>query len=284
MSAPDPNELRAASLAQWEGSARGWGARAKELQRTAAPVSLWLIEAIDPQPGHTVLELAAGPGETGFLAAELVRPGGRLISTDFAAPMLDVARARAADLGLQNVDFRRLDAESMDLDTASMDRVLCRWGYMLMADPAAALRETRRVLRPGGRLALAAWASAEENPWAAVAAKVVRQRLGAPDPDPDGPGMFAFARAGRIEELLADAGFVGVRTDAVDMTMAYDSFDGWLQSSLDLAKPLADALGAMEPGQRDAIAQAIRDAFEPYTDAEGRLTFPARTLVAAAGA
>nr|MDQ4041394.1 methyltransferase domain-containing protein [Actinomycetota bacterium] len=196
MSTVDPEQYRAASLAQWEGSAAGWGKRAKEIQRTVAPVSLWMIEAIDPQPGHTVLELAAGPGETGFLAAELVRPGGRLICTDFAEPMLDVARARAEELGLRNVEFRRLDAESMDVDTAAIDRVLCRWGYMLMADPEAALRETRRVLRPGGRLALAAWSVPAENPWASLAGRVVRRRLGAPEPDPAAPGMFAFGRPG----------------------------------------------------------------------------------------
>jgi SAM-dependent methyltransferase len=280
----DPDEHRAASLAQWEGSAPGWGARAKELQRATAPVSLWLIEAIDPQPGHTVLELAAGPGETGFLAAELVRPGGRLISTDFAEPMVEVARARAEEMGLRNIEFRRMDAESMDLDTASVDRAVCRWGYMLMADPEAALRETRRVLRPGGRLALAAWASAEHNPWAALAARVVRERLGAPEPDPGAPGMFALGAPGRLEEHLHDAGFADVRVEPLDFTQPYDSFDAWMQTTRDLAKPMADLFDAMDPETQAATLQAIREAFAPYTQPDGALAFPARTLVAAAGA
>jgi SAM-dependent methyltransferase len=243
-----------------------------------------MIEAIDPQPGHTILELAAGPGETGFLAAELVRPGGRLISTDFAAPMLDVARARAQEMGLHNIEFRRLDAESMDLDTASVDRVLCRWGYMLMADPEAALRETRRVLRPGGRLALAAWAPAPENPWAAVAAAAVREHLGAPDADPEAPGMFACGRPGRLEELLGDTGFADVRVDSVDLTFAYDDFEDWWESNLDLAKPLADLVSGMDPGARDGVRAAIQEAFAPFTAPDGALSFPGRSLVAAAGA
>jgi ubiquinone/menaquinone biosynthesis C-methylase UbiE len=92
-----------------------------------------------------VLELAAGAGDTGFAAAS---DAGRLLCTDFSPAMLDVARRRAGELGITNVEFRVLDAEHLDLDTASVDGVLCRLGYMLVADPAAALAETRRVLRP----------------------------------------------------------------------------------------------------------------------------------------
>lgn len=280
--APDPAEHRAASLAQWESSAQGWGEHARTLQRATAPVSLWMIEAIDPQSGHTVLELAAGPGETGFLAAELVRPGGRLISTDFAAPMVEVARARAEEMGLRNVELRTMDAESMDLDTASVDRVLCRFGYMLMTDVAAALRETRRVLRPGGRLALATWAAPEHNPWVAIGARAVRERLGAPEPDPDAPGMFSLAREERLRDLLHDAGFADVRVEPLDFTQGYESFDAWLRITRDLAKPLADLLDAMEPEARDATLAAIRDAFAPHTRPDGALAFPARALVASA--
>jgi SAM-dependent methyltransferase len=280
----DPEAYRAASLEQWAGSAAGWGARAAQLQEVLAPVSMWMVEAVVPQPGQTVLELAAGPGETGFLAAELIRPGGTLICSDFAEPMLDVARARASELRLDNVEFRRLDAESLDLEAASVDSVLCRYGYMLMADSEAALRETRRVLRPGGRLALAAWAPGEANPWAAVAGKVVRPRLGAPEPDPAAPGMFAFGPPGRLGGLLADAGFADRRVEEFDLTLAYPSFEEWWEITHDLSKPLADMIDAMEPDDREATLEAIRERFSPYTAPSGEITFPARALLASAAA
>src|SRR4029077_3266224 len=108
-------------------------------------------------PGQRVLELAAGPGDTGFLAAELVRPGGMLISSDASQAMIGVARGRARDLGVSNVEFKRMELEWIDLDTASVDAALCRFGLMLAADPGAALQEIRRVLRPGGAVALAVW-------------------------------------------------------------------------------------------------------------------------------
>src|SRR3954463_1076877 len=131
------------------------------MRAAPAPITAWLVEALRPAPGHQVLELAAGPGEVGFALAERLRPGGRLLSTDGAEAMVQLARAGAAALRLDDVvETKVVDAESIEAPAASFDGVLCRWGYMLMADPGAALRETRRVLRPGGRVALAAWDSA----------------------------------------------------------------------------------------------------------------------------
>src|SRR5947199_5705401 len=95
------------------------------------PVSRWMADAVRPQPGLRVLELAAGAGDTGFLAAELIRPGGTLICSDAAETMLEVARGRAAELGIDNVEFKRIELGWIDLETASVDRILCKWGVML---------------------------------------------------------------------------------------------------------------------------------------------------------
>ncbi len=154
----DANAHRDASLRSWEEAAAGWVRQAELLRELGAPVSHWLIDAVMPQPGQRVLELAAGLGETGMLAAELVAPMGGAVISDQAETMLAGARARAASLGLSNVEFQVLNAEWIDLPVASVDVVLCRWGYMLMADPAcgarrdaprAAPRRQRRAGRVG---------------------------------------------------------------------------------------------------------------------------------------
>jgi len=279
----DPDAHRTASLDQWERSAVGWAARRDTVQRAGAGISARMIEAIDPQPGQTVLELAGGTGETGFMAAELLQPGGTLISSDFAEPMLEAARARASELGLEAVEFRALNAESLDLAAASVDAVLCRWGYMLMTDPAAALGESRRVLRPGGRLALAAWDAPERNPWAALVGAAVRRAYGAPDPDPAAPGMFAFGRPGVIEELLAQAGFLDVAVEAVSLEQAYDSFEDWWEVTLDLAVPLADLVAGLDDAGREQVRAELRGAAAPH-EREGRLVFPGSCLVGSATA
>jgi len=137
--------------------APGWERWRAQLEEALSPVRGWLVTQLAPRPGDTVLELSAGAGDTGFAAAAIVGERGRLISTDFAPEMVEVARRRGAELGLRNVDYRVMDAERIELDAESVDGVLCQSGYMLMADPAAALSETRRVLRPAGRAALSVW-------------------------------------------------------------------------------------------------------------------------------
>lgn len=284
MSPIDIEGYRRASLDQWERSAAGWGARGAQMSRWTAPISHWMIDALAPQPGQTLLELAAGPGETGLLAAELVAPAGKVILSDFAEPMIDVARERARELGAENVEFRTLNAESLDLDAASIDGILCRWGYMLVADPAAALAESRRVLRPGGRVALAAWGDPEANPWASLLGSEVRRRTGAPDPEPDAPGMFSFAPGGRVEGLLLDAGFTYVRTERLELHFDYADFDEWWNVSLDLGRPLADLIASRDAQETEDVRAALRAQLDGYVQSDGRLVVPMQPLVAAASA
>jgi len=116
------SDYRKESRARWGEAAQGWEAHAEQLRRVTMPVSTWMVDAIGPQPGYTLLELAAGPGETGFLAAEMIRPGGTLISSDIAPEMLSAAQRRAEELGLDNVRFKQIDADSsIDIEAATID-------------------------------------------------------------------------------------------------------------------------------------------------------------------
>jgi len=280
----DPSDYREQSLERWGGAARGWGSQRAVFQAGARPVSGWLVDAIEPQPGHRVLELAAGPGDTGLLAAELIAPGGTLISTDAVEEMVDLARARAAELGIDNVEFRTMNAEWIDLPTASLDGVLARWGYMLLADPAAALRETRRVLRPGGRVALAAWADPQDNPWAAVPTRELLAMTGAPEPDLDEPNMFAFRDPARIAGLLEETGFQDIVIDQLDLVWHYEDLDAWWDTQLDISTSLGRGVGALTPAQRDDLRDVIDAALAQYVAADGTVAMPGRTHVAAASA
>jgi ubiquinone/menaquinone biosynthesis C-methylase UbiE len=283
-SVDDADSYREAQHEQWDRSAAGWARRRERVQSAGMPASTWMVDAIRPQPGHVVLELAAGPGDTGFLAAELIEPGGALICSDASEAMLDVARGRAAELGIENVEFLVVNAEWIDLETAAVDGVLCRWGYMLLADPAAALRETRRVIRPGGRVALAAWDAPELNPWVAVPVGELVARELAPAPDRGAPGMFAFAAEGRLERLLEEAGFSEIVVESLELRWSYEDFDDYWETTLDLGRPLAQLIAGLDDARRDDLRAAVARAFEQHTDPGGALSLPARTLVASATA
>jgi SAM-dependent methyltransferase len=283
----DAERYRHASLEGWEETAPGWVRQQELLREFATPVSLWMIDAVRPQPGERVLELAAGLGETAMLAAELVAPLGGVVISDQAEAMLEGARARAIALGLSNIEFQVLNAEWIDLPLASVDIVTCRWGYMLMADPGAALSETRRVLRPGGRVALAVWDTIDSNPWALLPAQelIARGLVPAPEPSaPPTPGPFALGAPGRIQELLEQAGFVEARVEALELVRRHSSFAEMWETTLDLSRNVHDAVLSRPASEIAQIEASLAERFAPYTAADGTLAIPGRTLVASASA
>jgi SAM-dependent methyltransferase len=287
MSPFDAEEHRHASAERWEEAAPGWVRRQRAIRELGAPVSHWMVQAIDPQPGQRVLELAAGLGETGMLAAELVAPSGGVIVSDQAEGMLAGARARAAELDLDNVEFLAGNAEWIDLPVASVDAVLCRWGYMLMADPAAALSETRRVLRPSGRLALAVWDAVAANPWALLPMLELVERGLAPGPGPEDdyqPGPFALGDPDRVRALLERAGFTDVLVERCDVHQRHRSFDVYWETTLDVSRVMHDIVLSRPQGEIEQIRAAIAARLAPYTATDGSLELPGRSLVAAASA
>jgi SAM-dependent methyltransferase len=279
----DAEAYRRESRKGWGSVAGGWATHGVRFGELAMPVTTWMIEAARLQPGHAVLELAAGPGDVGFLALELIQPGGTLITSDFSPEMLNVAQQRAEQLGITGVRFKQIDAESIDVEAASLDAVLCRWGYMLMADPQAALRETRRVLRPGGRVAFAAWTGPEDNRWSSVVGQVLLERGLMEPPPPGTPGQFAWGRPGTIEEQLEAAGFVDdVEVDTVDFDVR-QTFEEWWDRTLEMSQVVQTIL-ALPAGEQEEIRGELRERLSRYDDGDGTLVIPARSWVAAASA
>ena len=265
----------------WERMASGWERRRADIDEAMAPVREWLVRELAPRPGDTVLELAAGPGDTGHAAAALIGDDGRLISTDFSAEMVEVARRRGAELGLRNVEYRAMDAESLELEDDSIDGVICRFGYMLMADPAAALAETRRVLRPGGRLVLAVWRGPEQNPWVSLPGRVLVARGHMAPAEPGAPGIFSMASDDRSLALLGDAGFEHVRIEEVPVRLVYRDIDDYVDFATDTGGSFATAFRGSSEDERAAMKHEIAEAFTPF-EVGGGYELPGVALVAVA--
>jgi ubiquinone/menaquinone biosynthesis C-methylase UbiE len=247
-----------------EAIAPGWERWRARIEEVTTPVREWMLKELAPRPGDTVLELAAGAGDTGFEAAAIVGERGRLISTDFSPAMMGVARRRGAELGLGNVDYRVMDAERIELDGNSVDGVLCRFGYMLMPDPAAAFAETRRVLRPGGRLALAVWSAPERNPWASIGFGLLVERGYLPAPEPGAPGPFALASEQQTRALLEGSGFTAVRAEEVPVRFAFRDIDDYTTYATDTGGPAALVLRGLPEDERQALKTHLGAAFAPF--------------------
>lgn len=265
----------------WDAAAGGWERERDSMWQATRAVSDGLIEMAAPVAGETVLDIAAGAGDTGFLAARLIGPQGRLISTDRSPEMLAAAERGAQRLGLENVEFRRIDAEAMELDDASIDVALCRWGFMLMADPAAALAETRRVLRPRGRLALAVWGARGDNPWNTVVMDAFAERGLLPTPVKDEPGMFRLADRGELEALLYGAEFESVELRELPVAWRFDQIDDYWAILTNVSPAMKTALQTLDSDEVAAIKADVADRCEAYRQAGG-YELPGRSLGALA--
>lgn len=265
----------------WSDVAPGWDRWRDQIENGDVGITDALLAAVGPLDGARVLEVAAGNGELAGRISAAVGPEGSILATDEAAGMVDLLNARLASLA--NVEVGRVDACAMALDDDTFDAVVCRMGLMLVSDPALAATEMRRVLRPGGRLAVAVWADPAANPWLAsvgMSAMMHGLAVGGPPHGPGGP--FSLADPDDLRRLLEAAGFTDVRIDAVDGVRHYDSAEEHLDMSRALAPPLNAALAAAGPESLAAVRATLRQLTSAYVTEDGGLDLPLRALVATA--
>jgi SAM-dependent methyltransferase len=278
----DPDaEVRARLHGMWAAVAPGWGEHAEYADARGAAVTRELLDRSRLQPGERVLEVACGPGGLGIAAAERVAPGGEVVLSDVAAEMTAIAAARASALGLANVSTRVLDLEDIDEPDASYDVVLCREGLMFAVDPARAACEIARVLRPGGRAAIAVWGARERNPWLGIVLDAVSAQLSKPVPPPGVPGPFALADPERLAAILAGARLADVEVSELSVPLRSASFDEWWERTCALAGPLATILASQPAQAADRVRARAHEAVSAYETPAG-LELPGVTLLATA--
>ena len=272
--------LRTQLHGMWAAVAPAWAEHADYADTRGAAITASMLELSAPQPGERVLELACGAGGVGIAAAKLVGPAGEVMLSDIAAEMTTIAAARAAALGLGNVRTLTLDLDDLAQPDQAYDVVLCREGLMFALDPAHAVAEIRRVLRPGGRVAVAVWGPRARNPWLGIVFDAVSAQLGAPVPPPGIPGPFALDDPDRLARLLADAGLAEVVVTQVPAPLRDPSFDTWWTRTSALAGPLAMRLAALPEHAKRQLHARLQEAVRPYQTPTG-LDFPGVSLLAA---
>ena len=226
-----------------------------------------LIQHARLEPGMRVLELACGTGDPAVEIARRVGPEGRVTATDLSAQMLDVCRKNASAAGLANMDFAVADAEELQFPSASFDRVTSRLGVMYFVDVQRALAEIKRVLVPGGVVALQVWGPPEESPYFANAVGPFMQRLSPPAPPPDAPSPLRFAPPGKLVDALTAVGFRDTREERRSMVLPWPGPpDELWQHIYEIAIPLRPLFDGLSGDERAAALAESVAGYAKYYD------------------
>lgn len=255
----------------WTEAAAGWRKWWQPLEAALGPVGDRLVELAAIRAGHRVLDIATGIGEPALTAARLVGPAGRVVGTDISPGMLEVARERAADLGLGNVEFHEMDAEALDLPESSFDAALCRFGLMFLPDVDRALVGIRRLLVPGGGFAASVWGPPERYPMATVAFGAVARVLELPAPASGTPGMFSLADGDELAGRFRAAGFAEVHTETLLVRYEFDSLDEYMRFLQEVGAPINNLLADETPERKSEVWRAVAEANAQFVGADGRL-------------
>ncbi len=254
----------------WGRTAEGWRKWLAVLEHAARPVSETMLDMAEIGHGQRVLDLATGLGEPALAAARRVGPAGRVLATDKTRQMLDFARERAFSCGLDNIEFRLMEMEAIDLPESGFDAVLCRWGLMFVADLGAVLQAVRRVLRPGGAFAAAVWSVPERVPTSSLAGRIVMKTLGLPSPWEGAGTPFALSDIARLRGTFEEAGFREVRHVSVDVVYVFDSPEDYVRFRRDRSS-LEQQIEHLPPSRRAEAWQAVVEALGPWKQKDGRI-------------
>lgn len=268
----DPVRYKRKARAEWESAAAGWRKWHDVVEATDGGQrhSGTLVRLADVGPGDAVLDVAGGYGEPALTAARVVGPSGRVVCTDISPAMLAFGRERAADAGLDNVEFVEGDAEALDFEEGTFDAILSRAGLMFLPDVAGTLRRLNAFLTPGGRLAASVWGPQSRVEFAA-AGPVVFDELDVPSPPPGRPGPHALADPERLAELVSNAGFQDVRTGTVVVVVETETPEEFTRFLRDIAPGITNVLAEQPPDVRERVWERVTETWEQFLDADGRV-------------
>jgi ubiquinone/menaquinone biosynthesis C-methylase UbiE len=263
MATEPPTTSDWATHARMNASTR-WERPSAELGRGATEAIVALAE---PRPGMRALDVAGGTGAPALQIARAIGPTGRVTATDLSPEPLKIAAERARERGLTNISFETADVHHLKYSDGSFDLATCRLGVMFFADLPRALGEMRRVLKPGGRIALLAWGPMEQ-PYFECSGGVVMRHTGAALPDA-AKQTFKFGERGKLGAALLAAGFRDVKEELQTVPWVWSGSIAELWEYFQTVTiPFRPLLAQIRPEQTEPITRAVHAAFAKYWDGE----------------
>ena len=276
----EPVEFRTGQRTQWNTAATGWKKWSPLIDKGSRPVSERLVELARIEPGHRVLDVAAGYGEPALVAARRVGPDGEVVATDIAAEMLAFGRERAAAAGLENVRFIETDAASLDFPEQSFEAALSRWGIIFEPEPEVTAARIRGFLKPKARMAIASWGPIDRVPMFALTIGTLVKRLQITPPPPGTPGPLARPTRDAIAALLEGGGFSNVEVEDIEVVFDYSSPEEFVTCLREIAPPITALLAQYPRDVQDDGWAAITQAARELAGGDGSFTLSNQALVA----
>lgn len=263
--APSLEQLKDTVRREWTDGAAAWRRWDAKWTVMSQPLTDAVVAAIAISPSMRVLDLATGGGHVALAIAEALGPGGHVTATDLIPDMLAIAETKARERGFANLAGHLADLEALPFPGGSFDALTCRLGIMFAPDVGRALRELRRVLKPGGQAVLLVWGPANRNPHLGVPMAYLTQRIQLPPPPPGAPGGFRFAPAGALAALLQDAGFESVQEAEIHPVLSWPGpVDEYWEFAREIGPVLRRLLAALPPDQRHQVDTEILQEFGQY--------------------
>lgn len=265
-----PEAFKAAARTQWDKAAQGWNEHTPQIHAWLRQATDAMLDMAGIAAGSCVLDVAAGAGDQTLDIAARVGPTGRVLATDFSARILEFAKANALRNGYDNVETRVADGESLPVDAASFDAVVCRLGLMFFPDPLRGLREIHRTLRPGGGVCTIVFSSPATNPCIGIMLSTAFKHAGLPSRDPYAPGgLLSLGKPGLIDALFRNAGFQGVATTELDAPFKLPSASAYLNFVRASASPIQQILAKLDVSATEAAWAEMELRLRIYDTREG---------------
>ena len=257
---PSHQEIKDREHKTWSNVAEGWRKNDELLRRNAEPVTQRMLDLATINKGDWVLDIASGTGEPAIPAARRVGPTGKVIGTDLVDDMLAVARDKARQQQIDNIEFRCVDGETLPFGSDEFHSATIRWGLMFMPDPVSCLRQAHNALKKDGRLVVSCWAEPERNPFFTHIMSILGQFMELPQAPASAPGVFAFADPDRLVSVIRESGFQNIEIEdlAINMVVA-DSGEEYWKIMEGLAGPIVQLMKQLDEDTRANFIQAVID-------------------------
>jgi enediyne biosynthesis protein CalE5 len=278
--ATDPAAFRDAQKESWDGAAAGWKKWSAWWDRYAAGVSERLVELAGVEAGSHVLDIAAGYGEPAMTAARKAGLDGRVVATDISAEMLAFGRERAADAAVDNIEFMRSDANSLDFPHESFDAAVSRWGIIFEPDGEGTAARIRAFLKPGSRFAISSWGPPERSPVIGLPMRAVLGFFDEEPPPPGTPGPLSRPTPEAIGGLLEGGGFSNVQTEDANVTCEWTSPEEFAVYIKDVVAPITRMVEAHPPDKQEQAWSAVADSVRDHAEADRKVRLANQVLFA----